>query len=454
MSTSTSVRAAPAWPDYRAIWRWHFYAGLFCIPFVIWLSLTGAIYLFKPQLDAGIDAPYEQLRVDGPRASAQAQIEAALAAVPGARLKAYELPATPQSAVRVLVGRDTALYRVYVHPQTLQVLKRVDEDQRFTRLVFLLHGELLAGDAGSALVELAACWAIVLVITGLVLWWPRGQRGLGGVLYPRLAHGRLFWRDLHAVTGFWVSVFALFLLLSGLPWAKFWGGNLKAVRQIVASVPIQQDWTTGHSAELVQRRVEEGGEHAGHHHGSMSGQPPVDLAAVDRVLPAVSALQLPPPVLIAPPTAREPRWTARSDTQNRPQRVRLLLDAQTGAVVQRENFADRKLLDRIIGTGVAAHEGQLFGWFNQLLGLLTALGLITLCISAVQLWWTRRPQGQLGAPPAGAPPRFVTWLLALVLLLGLLLPLMGASLLLVYLSERYLLRRHAPLRAFLGLQPH
>ena len=36
---------------YNAIWRWHFYAGLFCIPFVIWLALTGSIYLWRPQID-------------------------------------------------------------------------------------------------------------------------------------------------------------------------------------------------------------------------------------------------------------------------------------------------------------------------------------------------------------------------------------------------------------------
>ena len=36
---------------YRTIWRWHFYAGLFVLPFVFILSVTGAIYLFKPQID-------------------------------------------------------------------------------------------------------------------------------------------------------------------------------------------------------------------------------------------------------------------------------------------------------------------------------------------------------------------------------------------------------------------
>lgn len=31
---------------YRAIWRWHFYAGLLILPFLVTLALSGAIYLF------------------------------------------------------------------------------------------------------------------------------------------------------------------------------------------------------------------------------------------------------------------------------------------------------------------------------------------------------------------------------------------------------------------------
>lgn len=31
---------------YRAVWRWHFYAGIVFAPFVILLAITGIIYLF------------------------------------------------------------------------------------------------------------------------------------------------------------------------------------------------------------------------------------------------------------------------------------------------------------------------------------------------------------------------------------------------------------------------
>ena len=57
---------------YRTLWRWHFYAGLFCIPFVLTLSISGAIYLFKPQLDALANRPYQNLVVSDERSSADA----------------------------------------------------------------------------------------------------------------------------------------------------------------------------------------------------------------------------------------------------------------------------------------------------------------------------------------------------------------------------------------------
>ncbi len=86
-----------------------------------------------------------------------------------------------------------------------------------------LHGELMIGTVGDRLVELAAGWGVMLVVSGVYLWWPRG-RSSGGVLWPRLnARGRLLWRDLHAVSGFWGSILLLLMLLSGMTWTGFWG---------------------------------------------------------------------------------------------------------------------------------------------------------------------------------------------------------------------------------------
>src|SRR3546814_96768 len=238
------------------------------MPFVLWLASTGSIYLFKPQIDHWLERPYDRLTINGPLATPSAQVAAALASEPGTVLNAYELPRTAHSAARVLVGQGSAVHRVYVHPQTLQVLGAVDEDRRFTRMIFRLHGELLLGRGGSMLVELAASWAIVMLISGLYLWWPRDASGIAGIVYPRLRRGgRVFWRDLHAVVGLWVSAFALFLLISGLPWATFWGGNLQTVRSWLAPTTQRQDWTTGSADEarrVIAQNTQTEPEHARH----------------------------------------------------------------------------------------------------------------------------------------------------------------------------------------------
>jgi uncharacterized iron-regulated membrane protein len=174
--------------------------------------------------------------------------------------------------------------------------------------------------------------------------------------------------------------------------------------------------------------------------------------AVNRLEPTVSRLDLAYPVLIVPPMQPGGSWTARSDAQNRTQRATLTLDAKSGAVIRRDDFGSRNWVDQAVGVGVAAHEGQLFGWPNQLLSLFTALGLATASISAVVLWWTTRAAGVLGVPRPGVSPRFSKGLLFIIVALGALLPLLGVSLLVVLTTETLVLRRIPVARDWLGLR--
>lgn len=431
---------------YNAVWRWHFYAGLFCIPFVLWLALTGSIYLWKPQIEALLDRPYDHLSASGPRLSPERQVAAALAAVPGSTLRKYQLAENDAQAVRIIVGKGGEETRVYVNPYTGAILKTIGEESQPMRLIFHLHGELMAGAPGSYLVEIAACWAVVMLLTGLYLWWPRKRRGLAGVLYPRLRGGkRVFWRDLHAVAGIWVSVFALFLIVTGLPWAKAWGEYFKEVRQVTGTLDGPQDWTIG-------GRAPESDEHAEHHaHAALPVR--TGPGQLDNVVTAVVDLGIAPPVMIAPPRAASGAWTVTSDAANRPLRTRLTIDGATGRILSHKDFGQRHWIDRAVGYGIAAHEGALFGVANQLLGTATALFLMLLAVSGAILWWRRRPEGLLGAPIPLRRPRFGPVLILAIALLGLLMPLFGATLLAVLLVERLLLRRLPRARRWLGLSP-
>lgn len=420
---------------YRTLWRWHFYAGLFCIPFVLTLSISGAIYLFKPQLDALANRPYQNLAVSGERSSADAQISEALAAFPGSGFVSYQLPEANDQAVVITVLDQGRQRLVYIHPYSLKVLHSVVAEDQFIRQVRAFHGELLAGKVGSVLVELAGCWAIVLVLTGLYLWWPRNGRGLAGVLYPRIARGgRLFWRDLHVVTGIWLAMFVLFLLMTALPWTLVWGTAFKELRQW-GDRPVQQDWTISRARE--------------HHHDGAMPSGRVDLS--EALLATSSSLQFAPPVLLSTDRQNPALWKVQSQSQNRPLRADAWLDGQSGDVVKVQTFAERPWIDRVIGIGVAAHEGQLFGWLNQLLGALTALGLVFLAISGVVLWRKRKPSFGLGAPAALPAVSSKSVFFAIIISLAMLLPMLAISLLLLWLLETLLLRHLPGARLWLGL---
>lgn len=444
-----------AWPDYRAVWRWHFYAGLFCIPFIILLAISGGIYLFTPQINDWLDQPYDRLPLTGHPTTAHAQVQAALRSIPGSTLFAYELPKEHHDAIRVMVNNQEERIRVYVHPETLEILKTIPEEERFTRMVFHFHGELLMGNTGSVFVELAASWTIIMIVTGFYLWWPRDERGPGGIVYPRLNRSpRGFWRDLHAVTGFWISIFVLFLLVTGLPWAKVWGTYFKEVRQLTGTAVAEQDWTVGATSRNPRSKSSE--EHRSHGmpmaNTADAADNPLDYSPLDTLLPSVRALHLPDPVYITPPSTAEGHWAAKSETQNRPQRVKVILDAASGTVLKRENFEDRHFLDQMIGIGVAAHEGQLFGWPNQVLGVVTVSGLLIMVTSGFFMWRRRRrPAGSLGTPPLPQPQAFSVGFKMLLVFLCVYLPLFLVSLLSILLIEKFILRRVPQLGDWFGL---
>lgn len=410
---------------YQALWRWHFHAGMFCIPFVLVLAFTGSIYLFKPQIDAFADRGVDSLVIDGARATPEKQIAAAIASVPGSKLFVYEIPREPDDAVRVhLYAADDTGLIVYVHPQTLAILKTVPHTHRLTEFVRTIHSNLLVGRTGSILIELAASWAIIMLGTGLYLWWPRETTGIAGVLYPRMNRGkRVFWRDLHAVTGIWVSTFAMFLLITALPWTLVWGSGLSKTRALLT--PEKQEWAVGATDEHAEHRAEA---------AAAAIASPVTL---DDIIKRVEPLRLDTPVRVYLPSATAPYWRVRAETQNRPRVRELELDARSGEILRETNFGQKATIDRVIGVGIAAHEGQLFGLANQLLGLFTALGLITICISAVVMWWRRRPEGSLGLPaPRVDGFRITAPFIALIVIAGALLPVLGASLLILWVSTR------------------
>jgi len=431
---------------YRVVWRWHFYAGLFVIPFLLLLAVTGIIYLFKPQLDrlmypqqvqaAGAPLPYEQ------------QATAVRAIYPGAAVTGI---VTPDSATRSTeVKIDTADGRsltAFVDPSTATVLGERDEKNNLQYYALTLHGTLMAGAWGDYVIELAASWGIVLMITGLYLWWPRKGPRLWGVVLPRLdrRNRRVLWRDLHAVTGVWGSVAVLFLLLTGLPWAGFWGTTFAKISsqypaQLWDSVP-KSTRLTGELNTTSTKTVPWAVEQLPLPSSSRTGTPAGTPVNLDGVVALGQAKGVTPGFSVSLPADADSVYTVSIFPDDPAKQATLHIDQYSGAVLADIRYADYAPVPRAVELGIAVHEGKYFGPLNQLVMLLACLAVITLALSAAVMWWQRRPAGRLGAP--AMPANFPLWkgAAAIMAALGIIFPLAGISLIAVLLLDYLLLQR-------------
>jgi uncharacterized iron-regulated membrane protein len=89
-----------------------------------------------------------------------------------------------------------------------------------------------------------------------------------------------------------------------------------------------------------------------------------------------------------------------------------------------------------VAYGVAFHEGALFGWPNQVLGVIAALGVVMLSVTGGVMWWKRRTKGRVGVPPMPADRRIAVGVIVLIVALALLLPMAGATLLAVVVLDK------------------
>jgi uncharacterized iron-regulated membrane protein len=98
--------------------------------------------------------------------------------------------------------------------------------------------------------------------------------------------------------------------------------------------------------------------------------------------------------------------------------------------------------------GITVHKGHEYGIVNQLALLLLSLGVIGVAVSGVILWLKRKPKDHIGAPPkAITSKRFI----ALMIILGMIFPLFGISLVVIFLIEWLVIKRIGRLKKFFNV---
>ncbi|CAB3684696.1 PepSY-associated TM helix domain-containing protein [Paraburkholderia rhynchosiae] len=456
---------------YRTLWRWHFYAGLFVMPFLIVLAITGTLYCFQPQIEPLL---YRELLVVQPQATPRTTEDVLLsqarsAMPPNATAVAASIMNAPESSAEFIFRlADGEKQSVYLNPYSGEVLGTLSVDDRFMQVDRMLHRKLLLGKPGELLMELAACWTLVMIGTGVALWWPRGASTVRDALVPRFTlKGRSLWKNVHAVLGIWLALGALAFVLTGLPWSGSWGKQFKALATSVNLGAPAGTWggLPLRSALPAHAQHAEHGEHAAHT-DSMPGMTMDDLplpqtpwavgnspvpASADpqaasplplgRIVAQAASLGVTSGYNVALPTSATGVYTVSYFPADPQLERTIYIDQYSGAVLKDIRYADYGAVSKAVSYGTSLHMGRYFGLANQILCAAISLGLAIMAATGFVMWWKRRPQRSLGAPSRErAAPPMRGWKTGLILL-GIVFPLMGATLLAVWFADRAIFGR-------------
>jgi len=432
---------------YRAVWRWHFIAGLLVLPFLFILATTGALYLFNAELDGLIYRAWDTVSASGkPSLPLQRLIEGVENHTGGHVMQAL-LPADAGRALRMTVHTNGEAETAFVDPYTGGVLG-VTRFGGVMQLVRKIHSLQYFGPKASWLMEIAAGWAIILIGTGCYLWWPRGRSG-GVVTIRGSPRSRTFWRDLHAVTGAFAGVIVLFLAFTGMPWSDVWGGKVQELTTAAGlnrpnpPADVVPDWALEHvmppqAAEVHAHHEAPTGlpwalEKAPPPASAVTGGSPIDADRAAATLARAGMLK--PYSLTLPQGARGAYAATYSPERIEDIRV-VYVDQYSGDVLDDVGYARFGAAAKAIEWGIAVHQGQEYGGINRYVMLAGCIAIIVLTISSATMWWKRRPRGSIGVPPAPDQPRALWVVAALIAPIAILFPLVGLSLIVAYVIDR------------------
>ena len=415
---------------YRAVWRWHFYAGLLILPFMITLAITGAIYLFREEVDNLVHAEFMLVTPqDNQRLAPSAIIAAALDAQSGTALQYIDPRNDTQSTEVSIMPENGERTAVYVDQYSGEVLEVRPHRSTFSWTVRYLHSFRYFGATPRMWIEIVGGFAILMVVTGIYLWWPRGQKG--GVLTVRGNKARrVFWRDTHAVTGIFVGAFLIFLVITGMPWSSVWGAQVNewangsnfgypaGVRTDVPMSGQRLDDVAKTSWSLEQARV------------PATVPPNADAApiGIDAAVERFETLGLHRGFSVSLPRTVTGVYSGSVYPDDPRQQRVVHLDQYTGAALIDMSYADYGPLGRWLEFGISTHMGQTFGLLNQIVLLLVCAGIVLMSVSAALMWWKRRPAGRLGVPPLPSDRKVFVGLFAILAVGGVIFPLTGLAL--------------------------
>lgn len=362
----------------KIIGKLHLWLGLSSGIVVFIVAVTGCLYAFQEEIQ-DLTQPYRFVEPQDKAFLPPSTIrEIADAALPDKHIHGVLYKGKDRASIAIYYSYEDEYYDlVYVNPYSGEVLKVEDMYQNVFKFILDGHFYLwLPHEIGQPLVSVFTLIFVVLLISGIVLWWPKNKNGTRQRFSIKW---KAQWRrrnyDLHNVLGFYASALALLLALTGLVWGFEWFRDLTYAaaggqKSLTYTEPLSD------STAMTTQTAEES----------------VDLLwqQLRDTYPASGSIEA-----HFPETDRSPIHIAINPDASTYWKIDYLYFNQyTLEEVQVEHIWDRfenaTAADKLMRMNYDVHTGAIFGLPGKTLMFLASLIVASLPVTGFYIWWGRK----------------------------------------------------------------
>lgn len=360
----------------KIIGKAHLWLGLSSGLVVVLLGITGCILAFELEIRS-LTEPFRNVAVESkPVLPPSVLKEISEKHLASKKALGIEYPGAGKAAIAAYYD-ETHYELVFLNPHSGAFLKHKNMNKDFFRIVLDGHFYLwLPEKVGQPIAASATLIFVVLMITGLILWWPKNKAARKQRFTVKWSAR---WRrrnyDLHNVLGFYMTWVAIFLAITGLVFGFQWvaksvywissGGEPMVEHQHPVSDTTQRAIFTNMPDRLWQAHK----QHVKQHEG---------LAVYFAHLPS-------DPVEVV--VNHRPGTYYNSDFYH--------YDQYTGKQLKAlgswdGKFSEAKLADKIARLNYDMHVGAVLGIAGKLLAFFASLIAASLPVTGFCIWLGRR----------------------------------------------------------------
>jgi uncharacterized iron-regulated membrane protein len=369
----------------------HLWLGLSSGLVVFIISLTGCIYAFQDEIQ-NVTQSYRYAGVQNKPVLAPSVMKAiAEKELPGKKVHAVMYNPPGRAAQVIFYDFDPLYYYfVYLDPYSGRVLKVKDENADFFRIVLDGHFYLwLPPEIGQPVVASATLVFVVMLITGIVLWWPKNKAAARQRFSIKwTARWRRKNYDLHNVLGFYASWIAIILAVTGLVWGFQWfASSYYAI-------------AGGEKSMLYEEPLSDTLQMAQINHQSPVIDQLWQRAKREHPWAAVMEVHIPETAKSSVSITLNPESGTYWKTDYRFYDQYTLRELPVQSVYGK--LAEAKAADKLLRMNYDIHVGAIIGLPGKIIAFMASLFCASLPVTGFYIWWGRRRKNHEGAEETAA----------------------------------------------------